>query len=160
MSRIYVVAAVLFAAMLPAGCSSAYTPVPVSGVVTLDGKPVEAATVTFYRTDGDGEGRLAVGRTNANGEFEMTTMHPGDGVLPGDYVVAVTKQVPGLPNLKIPNFPDTPEGKAMREDFIEIAYRDKPRVVNKLPPKYGDQNSPFRFKVADTMRLTLELSSK
>ena len=63
--------------------------VPVSGIVTQSGAPLEGAAVTFAPTGG---GRAASGLTDASGEFTMTTLDPGDGAFPGDYQVAITKK--------------------------------------------------------------------
>ncbi len=61
------------AALLVAGCSSAPDDRPelaeVTGVVTLDGKPVPKASVAFSPTNGM---RGASGQTNEAGEFELS----------------------------------------------------------------------------------------
>lgn len=62
---------------------------PAVAVVTLDGQPVEGATVTLTPV---GEGRSATGRTDENGRVEMGTSTPGDGVFPGEYQVSVIKK--------------------------------------------------------------------
>src|SRR5262245_48469005 len=100
-----------------AGCGK-YTPVRVSGEVTLDGAPVEGATVYFYAVGDDKEGRPAYGTTDKDGKFRLSTMGNEDGALRREYKVVIAKYVPSNPNLKVPNFPDTPEGKAQRDDFI------------------------------------------
>jgi hypothetical protein len=64
--------------------------VAASGTVTYKGAPVEGATVAFVP---DGDGKAAGGRTDASGKFTLTTVNPGDGVLPGRYKVSVTKMV-------------------------------------------------------------------
>src|SRR5215204_672559 len=81
----------LLSALLPlaAGCGQAKT-VKVQGVVTLDGKPLPGATVTFSPIQ---EGRAASGRTDTDGSFRLTTYRTDDGALPGEYkvIVAVDK---------------------------------------------------------------------
>lgn len=62
--------------------------VPVSGVVTLNGKPVEGAAVMFSPQAG---GRPAIGLTDAAGRFQLTTVKTNDGALEGTHVIAVTK---------------------------------------------------------------------
>jgi predicted small lipoprotein YifL len=66
--------------------------VPVSGVVTLDGRPVEKASVVFMPADG--QPQPATGVTDAAGKFSLVTViGPNDhaGALPGNYRVVVTK---------------------------------------------------------------------
>lgn len=62
--------------------------VDVSGTVTYQGNPVESATVSFSPTSGT---RAASGRTDADGRFQLTSLNPGDGAIPGDYKVSVSK---------------------------------------------------------------------
>ena len=62
--------------------------VRVTGTVTHQGSPVPGATVIFAP---EGASRAASGLTDASGNFELTTLRPGDGVLPGKYQVAISK---------------------------------------------------------------------
>lgn len=60
----------------------------VSGKVTFAGAPVPEATVTFSPT---GQQPVALGRTDAQGNYVMTTYDSGDGAAAGDYKVLVMK---------------------------------------------------------------------
>ncbi len=71
------------------GGGSPLDTVPVSGTVTLDGTPVEGATVVFAPTAGDGT--AATGITDRNGRYLLTTLAPNDGALPGSYMVMISK---------------------------------------------------------------------
>lgn len=82
--------------------------VQVNGVVKLDGKPLEGATVIFKP---DGEGRAASGTTGAEGKFKLTTEVNGDGALPGNYKVAVTKYE-GV-QMDLPKIEDASDSAAM-----------------------------------------------
>lgn len=62
--------------------------VPVQGVVTYKGQPVEGASVSFQRTD---RTKSAVGRTDAHGKYFLTTFEPGDGAMTGEYDVKIVK---------------------------------------------------------------------
>jgi len=157
--RLLVLPVLLLAA---AGCSSRYKPVPVSGEVTLNGKPVEGATVYFYAATDGPEGRPAVGTTDKAGQFRLGTMGNADGALPGEYKVVVTKFVPSDPNLKIPDFPDTPEGRAKREDFLYRVYGErKSPIKNVLPAKYENPAStPLECSVKGRTTVKLELTGK
>src|SRR5262245_36471030 len=66
--------------------------VRVKGIATMDGKPLEYASVTFMPTDG--KGQPATGMTEANGSFSVSTMpgNPnGEGAWPGTYKVVVER---------------------------------------------------------------------
>ena len=58
------------------------------GTVTLNGTPVEGASVRFMRGDGKAGGSAT---TDAQGKFVLSTYAAGDGVAAGDYMVGITK---------------------------------------------------------------------
>ena len=65
----------------------------VTGVVTVDGSPVEGATVTFYNQDSNGPGGSGV--TDAAGAYVLTSSistEGGRGVPPGNYKVTIVKR--------------------------------------------------------------------
>lgn len=70
------------------GCSGSGRPVKVNGVVTLDGKPLPNAMVSFINEDE--KGPPANGGTGSDGTFRLTTYSSGDGALPGTYKVTVS----------------------------------------------------------------------
>lgn len=89
--RIVCAAACLAAGLLLAGCKpGANRPrtAPVKGEVTLKGVPVAGAAVSFQAKDGS---RSSIGITDESGRYELTTFERGDGAVPGDYRVAITK---------------------------------------------------------------------
>lgn len=95
------------------GCGSAgsHLPktVPATGVVTLDGKPVDGAQVVIVPA-GDGKnGANAV--TDASGRFALRAYPEKDGAIPGDYKVQVSKTV----EVKLPGKLDG--GDAVRFDY-------------------------------------------
>jgi len=129
--------------------------VKVRGLVSLDGKPVEDATVGFTPKDG---GRPAMGTTDASGQFLLTTFAPGDGAIVGTHTVTVSKirstgqqvdasTVPAGSNAMPLSGPATPGG-------IKIEW-----VV---PPKYADpKTSGFTVDVKRGMEpIKLELKTK
>ena len=119
------------------GCSggSGLGTVPVTGKVLLNGEPLEGATVVFNPS---GEGRAASGTTDAAGVYKLTTDTNGDGALPGEYQIAVTKyDGKGVP------MPDT--SNMSPEEAMDAQYRalDKaggktPVAKNLLPPMYAN----------------------
>jgi Domain of unknown function (DUF6795) len=145
-----------------AGCGGKFTPVPVSGVVTLDGQPIEGATVYFYAVGDEKDGRPAHGTTDKEGKFKLSTLGDEDGALRRNYKVVITKYVPTIPNLKIPDFPDTLEGRNDRSDFMYRNFEAKgiQPFRNALPPIYGDSNTtPLSSNITESTTLKFELKS-
>lgn len=111
---------------------------PASGVITLDGSPVEGAQVAFNPEDPKGQG--AFGRTDAEGRYELTTFETSDGAVPGKYIVTVTKyDVP------------PPMAEASEEEYIPPeAGGARPKAPkNELPNQYSQMHtSDLRAAVA------------
>ena len=59
-----------------------------TGVVKLNDRPVEGAIVTFML---EGSTQSAIGSTDAEGNFDLSTFGPSDGATEGQYSVAITK---------------------------------------------------------------------
>ncbi|MHB9081972.1 MAG: hypothetical protein ACYC3X_31290 [Pirellulaceae bacterium] len=114
--------------------------VPVTGLVMLDGKPVAGASVTFSPT-GKG-GRAAVGTTDAEGRYTLTTMKPGDGAIPGSYNVAISKTVAGAAAGAPAEDPRSSGGKLTPEQMKSMMDAMKNAGKNadaesELPSKYA-----------------------
>lgn len=62
--------------------------VPASGIVTLDGTPVDKASVMFIATAGNNH---ATGTTDSSGKFVLKAFPEKDGAVPGAYKVEVNK---------------------------------------------------------------------
>lgn len=74
---------------MAAGCgSSGPAIVPVSGVVKLDGQPLDQATVMFVPEGG----RTAVGLTDASGTYRLQFTEDRWGALPGAHKVMITTE--------------------------------------------------------------------
>ncbi|MCA9128431.1 MAG: hypothetical protein KDB22_15195 [Planctomycetales bacterium] len=154
----------------------------VVGTVSLDGTPVERATVTFIPDD-MANGKPAVGQTNAAGEFALTTTQSGDGAVAGAYKVMVTKyNTPDgganpYGNAPAPSEPAqelTQEeqdkameqayaaGAAEREKAMKAGARAAP-AKNELPDKYASVISSgiaFMVQENDDNNITIELKKK
>lgn len=70
--------------------------IDVTGTVTLNGTPVDGATVLFSPDIGSSDGRLASqATTDGEGRFKLSTHVGGgkfkSGIVPGKYVVAISK---------------------------------------------------------------------
>lgn len=93
--------------------------VPVQGVVTLDGKPLEGATVIFTSPDGKTNGS---GMTDATGAFSITTADKL-GAAPGTYKVCVTKS----PIIAGAVSPSQTEGGGMNKDYLKAMQKEMPK---------------------------------
>ncbi len=82
----------LLVVLASVGCGpDAPKTIPVTGTVTLDGKPLEGASVTFMSTEGS---RVASGTTDASGSFTLKTVIGSlmvDGAVPGTHKIGVAK---------------------------------------------------------------------
>lgn len=80
-------AALALALAILAGCGKSGPEVAfVSGTVTLDGKPLDGATIIFTPTSG---GRPSGAETNEEGYYELTYTEGVMGALPGKHTVTI-----------------------------------------------------------------------
>lgn len=99
---------------------------PVSGTVTLNGKPLKNGTVTFHPEEG--KGNPGYGEIREDGTFDLTTYELRDGAVLGRHKVTIEvfEAAPGGP----PPLPGT-ESK-----------------ISTVPRKYASpETSPLRFEV-------------
>ena len=151
--RRFLAAVAVAVVMAVPGCGGGNAPIPVEGVVTLDGKPVEGASVTFA-PEGD-VGQMAYGTTDSEGVFSLTTSSEKIGALAGTYKVLVSKtEVGSVPAVK--------EGADMRQVRRQLILESKKHPPKNLIPKvYGDARlTPLRWQVPADGKKTLELKSK
>ena len=126
--------------LVAGGCSGGKAKldtVKATGKVTLDGQPVEGATVTLAP---DVAGRTAFGKTDSQGVCKLATTNTIDGVMPGTYQVGITKE--------------KTEGGMTSEESQK--YYEKtgqpppaPKVTNELPEKY-------RNPATSTLKVTVK----
>jgi hypothetical protein len=145
-----------------AGCGGGSKPVKVEGTVTLDGKPLPRATVSFMPV---GEGRAASGETDADGIFRLTTFRTNDGALPGEYKVIVT--VTELdPRMSKPSQEwSVEERKAARMTMSPMGKKQAAEKKHKTPPAvpavYSDpKRTPLKEVVPPPGKVELDLNSK
>ena len=116
----------------------------VKGIVKLNGGPIAGATVAFGPKEGQ---PTAMGRTNDNGEYTLTTYDSGDGAAKGLYTITVMKLV------------GSSTGSSEPEHGVNVAPSSSHDAVksksgsddgNLIPAKYSDTNStPLSFKVEE-----------
>jgi len=144
------VSAVIALAVL--GCGD--RKVKVSGVVTLDGQPVEGAMVTFIPVDA-GKSQNATGTADKDGVFQLTTTKPNDGASPGEYKVTVVYVEGAVPP------PNAGGMKQAFEGFEKAQKQKRPPPKFMIPPKYSDPGkTELKQKVPPEGQVILDLKSK
>ncbi|MCA9261436.1 MAG: hypothetical protein KDA61_19605 [Planctomycetales bacterium] len=91
-SRLLCSAAALTALACVVSCQQTATPLAnVSGKVTLDGRPLVGAVVSFQpqMRDGKPPGPGSVGRTDVEGRYALATVRGEPGATPGVHVVRI-----------------------------------------------------------------------
>jgi len=121
MTRCLVAVPIIALALGVLGCGSDGPDMaPAGGVVLYNSKPLADANVVFTPPTG----RPAVGVTNSEGRFQLTTVDAHDGAVIGSHVVTITKSE----KVEIP-----PEGNQRPLDPDKI-----PTPKRLLPAKYGN----------------------
>jgi len=127
-----------------------------TGTVTLDGKPIEGATVSFYP---DGTNKPANGETDSSGQYLMSSFNKNDGATVGAFRVTVQKQ----PKVEYESTPEgTPYDPSM-ESSEPQSLKDMGQSENSLPKMYADpETSGLTATVVkgDSNVVNFELSSK
>lgn len=110
--------------------------VPVTGTLTLDGKPLGSALVTFIPS-GSTRGRGASGATDENGRFELSE-EGNKGAPAGQYRVVCNKWV--MPNgSDFPRDSKVSPGEAGAKELLPRKYSDEAETELKatVPPDGG-----------------------
>jgi hypothetical protein len=130
-------------------------PVKVEGVVTLEGKPVEGASVVFNPTD-TSQATTASAMTEADGSFRLYTQNLGDGALPGAYKVTVQL----LP--KMQREPPQQGDIAAMMKMMKLTSEERTKKFQRLPEVYATvQSTPLQITVpVPEGKVSLELKGK
>jgi hypothetical protein len=103
---------------------------PVKGKVTYKGQPVVGADIAYKSETVE---RSAFGRTNEDGEFELSTFGSNDGAVAGKHSVTIAKSSMAAPT--------TPAAPVESTDYVPPGYEKvKPPAVKPelgIPAKYG-----------------------
>lgn len=132
-----------------AGCSeSVVLPDPsvvVTGVVTLDGKPLPKATVRFIPQDGAKQGYGGSGVTDSAGKYELKSLagqEAAAGTPPGKYKIIVTKLI--KPDGTVADMMEPPMMSAAKES-IPLRYSDTATSV--LSETVSSSGGTFNFEL-------------
>lgn len=131
---------------LAAGCGGSAAPekalpttVPVSGVVTLDGKPLQKAAIRFVPR-GETKGVDCYGFTDDTGRYELTQLRGGAGAPPGEYTVAFSQfaKPDGTPVGIGPNDPPPADQGAFESLPTRLSNPTESKIVAQVPQGGGE----------------------
>jgi hypothetical protein len=120
--------------MLALGCNAKRQFVPVSGVVTLNGKLLAGAVVSFQPLERE-KGSMAAplgstGRTNDKGEFALHAISGQEGALVGKHKVSITRVNPQIGQ----GDARPPRGGWRLQDAVPLRYNEKSELTCDVPP--------------------------
>ncbi len=119
--------------------------VPASGVVTLNGEPVEGAAIVFIGDNGEFS---AHGISDSEGEFSLDAFEYKTGAVPGGYKVVVTKTV---------EITDESGTNLKGEGALHAGEGAQLGIRNDLPSKYQNPNNGLSFVIPDDGTLDLQI---
>ncbi len=138
------------------GCGGVGKPVKVHGVLTLDGKPLAGATITF--TPAQGDGKPAYGRSESDGSFLLTTFKPDDGALPGDYKVTVTYSEPD--KAADAGDPMKMDDKAKMAFFMRMSPEGKAKAEREKKKTGGSVPTAYTSPTTTPLKMTVPVNGK
>lgn len=163
----------IFTILLPlslfmvAGCGGSDRPTmaPASGIVKLDGEPVEGASVTYHPMAG---GRPGSGVTDAQGRYTIKMFQDAPGATVGDHAVTVMKiSGPGAyalagdaPATATPDAAGNDDGSDSLSEIAVVVEGEtkEPEIVYDVPQRYmNPKESGLLITVPETGSDSLNL---
>ena len=132
---------VVFLVAMCVGCGGGPNVQSVTGTITLDGKPISGAVVTFQPIEG-GTGQPAVGTTDVEGKYTVTDMKSdkiGSGAAAGEYRVGVMWFKPGADSSQATGASGGNEETAVSNDKKDVTSVSGPEAL--LPADYQSPTS-------------------
>ncbi|QDU76581.1 Nickel uptake substrate-specific transmembrane region [Bremerella volcania] len=145
----HIVLAAMFVVTIVAGCNQSNLPKTerVTGQVLYKGSPVDNATVIFSRGSRNiANGEIALGKTDAQGNFSLTTHLSGQsdvsGAIAGTYQVTVSKKVPP-PGMTQAEYDAKVEAvnQAAQQGSVQPPGMELPPLVEMFPRKYSSSSA-------------------
>jgi hypothetical protein len=96
---------VLSCSLMPlAGCGGKYKMAPVSGTITLDGKPLADATVSFTPQATGSEAPASTGKTDQSGKYTLSLVSDEtNGAIIGNHRVVIAKSFESSSDIATPD---------------------------------------------------------
>jgi hypothetical protein len=122
----------------------------VEGVVTLDGKPLPNAVVTFTPKAG---GPSGVGKTDADGNYQLLTVNDLGAVVGEHTVSIVCVPAPGESN------PSAGHGAEFEKAMAGRPDHNPPKPATKVPERYNTQSELVEQVEAGSNEINFDLKS-
>ena len=127
------------ATLIFAGCNDSKIGA-VSGVVLIDGEPVEMASISFHPDSG----RASVGRTNDKGEYVLNYTRGKKGALIGNHKITISTRYVAETNYS--PIKDDQEGPVEKSGADLIRSKGRKEMV---PEKYRDPDKTVLSRVVE-----------
>lgn len=129
-----------------AGCGTSNPATyPVTGTVTFNGKPLAGANIGFSATDENTRG--AIGVTDSEGKYSLTTFEKGDGAMAGTFKVTVSKFDGPAEPVKLAD-PSANTGDELPANYSPEDATAAAPSKNLVPQKYlRPQTTPLSYTV-------------
>jgi len=131
------VARLILIGILLTGCGSNLPKtIRVHGRVTYDGQPPPGPGTVYFLPTEPAEGfptRPAMGDYDKTGNYKVTTFEPGDGLMPGKYIMHIEswESPPNMEGKPVKSFVPKKYQSALTSGFtLEITPKMKPQEVN------------------------------
>jgi hypothetical protein len=120
------------------GCSCRPATAPVSGQITLEGRPIGPGTISFLPDKSKGtEGLAATGKFGPDGKYALTTYEEGDGAVVGHHRVQIESRPEGADA--------GDEAAASQPGTIPLRYAADSGLTAEVPPE-GNNALNFDLK--------------
>ena len=129
----------LMCVTLLVGCGGDPNLGSVTGTITLNGKPLENAFVTFSPTSAQGVGSTTYGKTASDGTYHMIVSDNKDGAYIGENLVRV----------KTGDF--KADGSGVIKEVVPAVYNSKSKVVVEV--KSGSNTFDFQLESTDSSKI-------
>ena len=121
----------LMCVILLVGCGEDPNVATVNGKITLDGKPLGGALVTFAPTDSEGIGSMTYGKSESDGTYHMVVSDNKDGAYVGENLVRVKTS-------------DSKADGSVIKEVVPAIYNSKSKVLVEVKP--GSNTFDFDLK--------------
>lgn len=122
---------------------------PVSGTVTVDGKPLTGEFTGDVRLMPVGKGRPASAMLDAQGNFTLGCYDKADGCIPGDYTVEVRVSAPDTAKPYMLRQLVPPKYGSYTTSDIKVTVTPETRQIS-VPCSWAPEDEKFRKDLIDT----------